>query len=102
MIGVRTAEGLVLCAASRLVTNEVRPCTADTGGACCLVGIDHDMVLGSLFHYIEVVVVHRLRVVVVATWDDVAHVTSLHSVVAVFVHQVESLLHVALVVLSRT
>ena len=38
---------------------------------------------------------------VVATWDDVAHIARLHSIIAIFIHQVERLLHVTLVVLRR-
>ena len=38
----------------------------------------------------------------VATGDDIAHITGLHGVVAVFVHQVEGILKMTLVVLRRT
>ena len=62
-------------------------------------GVHHDVMLGSLFDAVEVVVVHRLRVVVVATRDDVAHVARLHGVVAIAVHQRVGLLEVAFVVL---
>ena len=61
--------------------------------------IHHDAMLCCLFEYIHIVVVHRLRVVVVATWYDVAHIASLHSVVAIFVHKVERIVEVTLVVL---
>ena len=59
------------------------------------------MVLGSLLDDIEIVVVHRLRVVVVATWDDITHIARLHSVVAILVHQLEGLFDMTLVVLCR-
>ena len=102
MVGTRATKGLVLRAAGRLIADEVRIGTAETRRTRGLVGVDHDMMLGSLLHDIEVVVVHRLRVVMVATWDDVAYVAGLYGIVAVFVHQLESLFHVALVVLRRT
>ena len=98
VVGVAAAEGLILRAAGRLVADKVRPCAGDAGGACSLVGVDHDMVLGGFFDTVEVVVVHRLREVVVTTRDDVAHVTALHGVVAVFVHQIIRGLEVTLVV----
>ena len=62
-------------------------------------GIDHDMMLGSLLDDMQVVVVHRLRIVVVTTWDNVAYITRLHGIITVFVHQVEGFLHMTLVVL---
>ena len=47
-------------------------------------------------------VVHRLRIVVVATWDDVAHIARFHGIVAIFVHQRIGFFKVTLVVLRRT
>ena len=61
--------------------------------------IHHDVMLGSLLDDVQVVVVHRLRIVVVAAWDDVAHIARLHGIVAVFVHQFVGLLDMTLVVL---
>ena len=54
-------------------------------------GIDHDMVLGSLGHGIEVVVDHPLSVVVLTAGDDVAHVAALHGVVAILLHELVGL-----------
>ena len=62
-------------------------------------GVHHDMVLGGLLHHIQVVVVHRLRIVVVASWDDISHIARLDGIVAIAVHQLEGFLHVALIVL---
>ena len=61
--------------------------------------IDHDMMLGSLLDDIEIVVVHRLRIVMVATWDDITHIARLHCIVAILVHQFEGFFDMALVVL---
>ena len=63
-------------------------------------GIDHDVVLGGLADDVEIMVVHGLRVVVVAAGYDVAYVARLHGVVAVAVHQLEGVFEVALVVLG--
>ena len=100
VVGAIAAECLVLRAASALVADEVGIGAAETGGAHCLVGIDHDVVAGRLLDAIEVVVVHGLRVVVVAARDDVADVAALYGIVAVPVHQLVGILHVALVVLG--
>ena len=56
------------------------------------------MVFGCLLDNALVVVVHKLRVVVFATWNNVAYVARLYGIVAVFVHQVEGVFKVALVV----
>ena len=85
MVRTRATKGLILRATCRLVAHQIRISATDTRRTGSLVGIDHDMVLGSLLHDIEIVVVHRLRIVVIATWDDVAHIARLHSIVAVFV-----------------
>ena len=61
-------------------------------------GIDHDVVLGCLLHGIEVVVVHRLAVVEVATWNYITHISAFHGIVAVVVHELISFLHVSLII----
>ena len=101
VVGHRTAERHVLCAACRLVAYEVRPCAADAGGTCSLVSVHHDVVLGSGLDDALIVVVHQLRVVILAARDDVAYVACLHSIVAILVHKVESVLKVSLVVECR-
>ena len=65
-------------------------------------GIHHDMMLCSFLYYIEIVVVHRLRVVMVTTRDDISHIPSLNGIVAILIHQGECILKMTLVVLSRT
>ena len=56
----RAAESLILGAACRLVAHEVRIGAAETRGACSLMAVDHDVVLGRLLQHMHVVVVHRL------------------------------------------
>ena len=60
MVGVGTAEGLVLRTTGTLVAHEVRIGTTDTRRACGLMGVHHDMVLRGLLHDVEIVIVHRL------------------------------------------
>ena len=81
-----------------LVADEIGVGAAQTRRTRCLVGIDHDMVLGSLGDTIEVVVVHPLSVVMLATRNDIAHITTLHGIVAVFIHQVVGRMEMSLVV----
>ena len=64
-------------------------------------GIDHDMVLRSLLHGIEIVVVQPLSVMMLAKRQDITHVTALHSIVAVFLHKVVGGIHVPLVIAYR-
>ena len=100
-VGLGATERLVLGAAGTLVADEVGVGAAETCWANGLVGIDHDMVLGSLGDGIEVVVDHPLAVVVLTARDDVAHVAALHGVVAILLHELVGLVHVALVVAHR-
>ena len=98
MVGIATAKCLILCSARTLIAHEVRISAAQTCWTCCLVRIDHNLVLGSLFHCVKIVVVHSLTIVVVTAWDDIAHITALHGGIAIFVHQRVSLLHPTLIV----
>ena len=99
--GLVAVGGLILGAAGGLVAYQVGPGAAQTGGAHCLVGIHHDVVLGGFLDAVEVVVVHPLSVVVLAAGYDVAHVAALHRVVAVTVHQCVGGFQMALVVARR-
>ncbi len=65
-------------------------------------GIDHDMVFGSLGDAIEIVVVDRLAIVMLTTWDDVADISTLDGVIAILVHQVVCSPEMSLVVLCRS
>ena len=98
VVGIAAAESLVLRAAGALVAYQVGIGAAKACGTGCLVGVDHDVMLGGLLHGIEIVVVHGLRVVMVAAGDDVSHVTGFHGVVAVIIHQLVGLLHPSLIV----
>ena len=95
------AECLVLCAARTLVADEVGVGSAQTGGACGLVGVDHDVVVGGLLHGIEVVVVQPLAVVVLSAGDDVAHIAALDGVVAVVDHEAVGGIEMSLIVAHR-
>ena len=89
---------LILCTTSRLVTNEIRIGTAKTCRANSLVCIYHDVVFGRLGNAIEVVIIEPLSVVMLATWNNVAHITTLYRIVSIFVHQVVCCLKMALVI----
>ena len=60
--------------------------------------IHHDVVLGGSLDDALIVVVHQLTVMVFASRNDVAHLSCLHGVIAIPVHQTESVLHVSLVI----
>ena len=63
--------------------------------------VDHDLVLGSLLDGIQVVVVERLAVMMLATGQHVAYVSALYGVVAILVHQIVGILHAALIIARR-
>ena len=96
------AEALILRTACTLVANQVGPGAADAGGAGSFVGVDHDVVVGSLLDAVLVVVVHPLAVVVFAARHDVAHVAALHGGIAVVYHELVCLVQVAFVVACRS
>ena len=60
VVGVAAAECFIFRTPCRLVADEVRPCTAETGRTCRFVCVHHDMMPGSLLDDTEIVVVHRL------------------------------------------
>ena len=64
--------------------------------------IDHDMVLSSLGHTIEIVVVEPLTIVVLATWDDITYITTFHGIVAILIHQAVSSFEMTLIVADRS
>ena len=65
-------------------------------------GIDHDVVLGSLGNTIEIMVVEPLPVVMLSTRNDIAYIAALHSIVAIFVHQIIGSLQMTFIVADRS
>ena len=100
MIRLVTAKCLIFCTTCTLVANQVRPGAADTCRTGCLVGIYHDMMLGSGLDDTLVVIVHQLAIMILTSWDDITYITGLHGIITIFVHQVEGIFQVALVVES--
>ena len=64
--------------------------------------VHHDVVLGRLLDAVEIVVVGGLRVMVVASRNDVAHVAALHGIIAILVHQRICSFEMTLIVLCGT
>ncbi len=98
VVWAASTERLILRATRALVANPVWPRARYSGGSCGLVGIDHDVVLRRLGDTAQVVVVHLLREMVVATRYDVAHIATLHGIIAILVHEIVGILHVTLIV----
>ena len=101
VVRLAATKGLILGATCRLVAHEVWPCATQTSGASSFMGVHHDVVLSSLLYAVEVVVIGGLRVMIVATGDDVAHIATLHSIVAILIHQAICLFKMALIVKCR-
>ena len=102
VVRLAAAERLILCSACRLVADEIGPCAAKSGRTCRLMSVHHDVVLGSLLDAVEIVVVGGLRVMVVASRNDVAHVAALHGIIAILVHQRICCFEMTLIVLCGT
>ena len=60
--------------------------------------IDHDMVVSSFFHTIEVVVVDPLAVVVFSVRHDVSHISALDGRVSIIDHELVCLVEMALII----
>ena len=101
MVRFTAPECLVFRAPGALVAHHVRIGAAQTRGTDCLVRVHHDMVPGRLLHAVQVVVVDELAVVVFAPGDDITHITALHRIVPVLVHQLVGCLQVTLVIPRR-
>ena len=95
-------ERLILCTTSRLIAYQVRIGTTKTCRACCLMSIDHDMVLGSLGYAIKIVIVEPLTIVMLATRNDVTYISALHRIVTILIHQVIGSLQMTLIITHRS
>ena len=93
-----TAECFIFRSTSRLVTNQVRISATKSRRAYCFMSIDANLIIGSFGHSIKVVVIHPLTVMMFATGNHIAYITTLHSIVAVVYHKLVSFIHVAFVV----
>ena len=93
-----SAECLILSTTCTLIAYKVRPGAADARRACRFVSIHHDVVFGGSLYYALIVIVHQLAVVILASRNDVADVSCLNGIIAVLVHQTESILQMALVI----
>ena len=96
-----SSESLIFCTASTLVANQVRISAAETGRTHSLMGIYHDVIIGSTGYGMLIVIDFQLTVVMLATRNDVAHITALYSIVAIILHQLVSSVHILLIVHHR-
>ena len=83
MVRHGAAEGLILGSTSRLITDEVRICTAKAGRTYSLMSIDHHFVFCRLLEGEEIMVDERLAVVMLSDRKDIAYITALDGVVAI-------------------
>ena len=61
-------------------------------------GIDHDVVLGSLGYCIKIMVHQPLAVVILSARENVSYIAGFHGIVAIVVHEFVGLFHVPLVI----
>ena len=93
-----TPHCFILRTTSTLVADKIRIGTAKSCGARSLVGIYHNAIVCCFLEGVEVVVVHPLPVVVFATREDVAHITTLNGVITIVHHKLISGIDIALIV----
>ena len=98
MIGIIATHCFELSTTGRFLSQPVRVSTTQTGGAYCLVAINHYFIISSATGYMDVMVVHPLGRVVFITGDDITYVTGFHSMITIVYHELEGLIQLAFVV----
>ena len=64
-------------------------------------GVYHDMFLGGFPDAEGIMVDYRLAVMVLAVRDYIPHVTALHGIIAILVHEIVSLVDMTLIIDGR-
>ena len=98
MSAVISTHCLIFSASCAFVADQVWICACQSGRACGLVRVHHDLVFGGFGHGIEVVIVHPLAVMMFAARDYVAYISTLDCIVAVVFHKFVCILEMAFVV----
>lgn len=101
MIYIVTTKRFIFSTSSRLITYQVRVSSAQTCWADCFMSVDHDFVIGSFGYGIEIMIYHPLAVVVFAARDDITHISTLYSIVAVVCHELVSFIHMTFIISYR-
>ena len=96
-----TSEGLILSSSRRLVAYEVRIGAAKTCRPYSFMGIDHHLMFGSLLQCIEIMIDEGLAVVMLSDRKDISYISALDGVIAILVHELESLIDMTLVITYR-
>ncbi len=91
---------LIFLTQSGLVCHEVGICAGPAGRADCLVGVNHDMVVGGALDSVEIVAHGALVVVIAAFGQDIAYIAALDCVVAILVHKLVGRVDMAFVVID--
>ncbi len=94
-------ESLILRTAGTFIADKVGIGAAKSGGTNGFVGVHHNLMLGCFGDGIQIVVVEPLTVVVFAARNHISNISALDSVVAILVHELVGLVHVALIVAHR-
>ena len=93
-----SSESLIFRTAGRFVADKVRICPAQACRTHSLMGIHHNLMLCSLFQSIQIVVDYRLAVMMFSERENISYISALYGIIAVFVHQVQSLIKMTLVI----
>ena len=98
MVYFVASEWLIFCSTSGFITDQVRISAADTCRAYCFVSIHHNLVVCCFLHRIQIMIIHPLSVMVLATGNNIADITALYRVIAVIHHKLISFIHMTFVV----
>ena len=96
-----SAESLVFGSSCRFIAYQIRICAAQTCWAYSFVRIYHNLMFGSFFYTMQVMVVHPLAVVMFPIRKHVAYISAFYGIVSVFVHQLVGCFEVPFVVDGR-
>ena len=96
-----TGKSLVFRTSGRLITNQVWIRAAKSRRTYCLMGINHDTMLRSFSHSIQIMIIKPLSVMMFSTGNYIPHITTLDRVISIFIHQLISRFHMPFVVTYR-
>src|SRR5690606_16309785 len=101
VIGFRTAKSLKFGSSGRLVTYQVRIGSGYSRWANRLVSIDHNFIFGCFFYSILIMIYNPLAVMVFASGQNIAYITTFYSIIAVVNHKLISFVKMSFVVANR-
>ena len=98
MVRIISSHRLKLSATGRLLCKPIRECTAQSCRTNRLMAVYHNLISSSTFYHMDIVIVHPLRGMIFTTRDNISYITSLHRIISIIYHILESLFQLAFII----